>query len=117
MNFTNDVQAAKTARDLVERFRYLRDGAAHFVLDVRDEIDGPVYFSSGAMKATYSAAAAVLLKYVDIETRQLSEYYQDKIAPRLNVGWLMLPQIQFRERYRLIAPDDDDSPYWREKIS
>jgi hypothetical protein len=113
MQLTPEVRSLERVGQLFAYFGYLRDGIAHFLLKPDPSGEGHIYLSS-VMVSTYSIAGALLLKYVRIESRQLEAYYRKCVRPHLDRGTLILPMEQYRERFVVVAPDEESELYEEE---
>ena len=110
MRLSAEVRALERVDQLFSHFGYLRDGIAHFLLKPEPSGEGHIYLSS-VMVNTYAVAGALLLKYVRIEVRELEQFYRRVIRPHLDLGTMILPMEQHRERFLVVAPDGEDEFY------
>jgi hypothetical protein len=113
LRLSPEVRKLERVGQLFSYFGYLRDGIAHFLLKPDSSGEGHIYLSS-VMINTYATVGALLLRYVRTESRSLEQYYQKYVRPHLDLGSLILPLLQYREHFIVVAPDEESEMYEEE---
>jgi len=91
----------RTVGDLHGKLTTMRNMVAHFLL-ARGEKVPPLHTSEGYSYQAFSSAAAALLHYGVNALRELSQYFQQHLSPKVMVGSVLPMQAQ-RERFRVVA--------------
>jgi len=105
IDFHGPVLNLKNSDDLVEHYRQLRNGVAHFV--VEQKAGGSLQFSS-TLVYTYAKVSTVLLRYLRLELRQLRDYYERHLANRIHKYPLWNPDDRGKQ-HLVVCPDDEST--------
>ena len=92
---SGDVSQLKTVRDLLAKFRPLRNAIAHFFIDdsVAWEKKVPTPISDGDAIRTYSIASSAVLYYVHLEVESLRRFFtQNNLQDSMRGTILPLPE-------------------------
>lgn len=103
MGFTPDFCIGiRTAADLFDKLRELRNGIAHFLIE-GDQGEAHIYLARGEIVHEYSLGAAVLLRYAARAISDLHAFYNAHLEPRLSIGSI-LPTLEHRDRFVVRQP-------------
>jgi hypothetical protein len=106
--FRGKVLGFETLQQLIDYHKELRDAAAHYFVGGRGSKGQQHLKFSSTSAHTYGRVAALMLNQVRRELAHLKQYHQRHVAPRTHLG-MVLPVEAARDRYVVIAPDDESS--------